>query len=187
MEQVVHTRRSSYRLIPNPRPLLNIYFCLRGTGHQSSPLLIYFRFGPKNCSHCDEDLSTSAAQRCFRNRAEITVLKCEQKSIRHGLRAGQVKELSGVVLNCDHSLLRALVSTTATAAKTSEFEKAFAFFQTLSRLFQSAENIKFRRISLDLICRGPHSSLERERRNLCRLFTSSIEREIRHFHVVVVQ
>ena len=103
MEQVVHTRRSSYRLIPNPRPLLNIYFCLRGTGHQSSPLLIYFRFGPKNCSHCDEDLSTSAAQRRFRNRAEITVLKCEQKSIRHGLRAGQVKELSGVVLNCDHS------------------------------------------------------------------------------------
>ena len=33
----------------------------------------------------------------------------------------------------------------------------------------------------------PHSSLERERKFRVRLFTSSIKREIRHFHVVVVQ
>ena len=34
---------------------------------------------------------------------------------------------------------------------------------------------------------GPHSSLERERKFCCRLFTSSIKPEIRHFHVTVVQ
>ena len=67
------------------------------------------------------------------------------------------------------------------------FEKAFAFFQTLSRLFQSAENVKCRQISLELISWGPHSSLERERKTRRRLFTSSIKREIRPFHVIVVQ
>ena len=58
----------------------------------------------------------------------------------------------------------------------------------MSRLFQSAENVKCWRISLKLIPWGPPSSLERERK-LCRhSFTaSSIKREIRHFHVVVVQ
>ena len=60
-------------------------------------------------------------------------------------------------------------------------------YQTLSRLFQFAENVKCRQISLDLISWGPHLSLERERKFLRRLFTSSIKREIRHFHVVVMQ
>ena len=32
-----------------------------------------------------------------------------------------------------------------------------------------------------------HSSSERERKFRCRLCTSSVHREIRHFHVVVVQ
>ena len=67
------------------------------------------------------------------------------------------------------------------------FEKAFTFIQTLFRLFQSAENVKCRRISLELISWGPHSSLERERKTHRRLFTSSIKLEIRHFHVVVMQ
>ena len=44
-----------------------------------------------------------------------------------------------------------------------------------------------RRISLELISWGLHSSLERERKIRRRLFTSSISREITHFHVVVVQ
>ena len=67
------------------------------------------------------------------------------------------------------------------------FEKAFAFFQTLSRLFQSAENIKCRRISLKVISWGPNSRLDRESTIRRRLFTSSIKRKIRHFHVVVAQ
>ena len=40
---------------------------------------------------------------------------------------------------------------------------------------------------LELISCGLHSSLERERNIRRRLITSSIKREIRHFHVVVVQ
>ena len=40
--------------------------------------------------------------------------------------------------------------------------------------------------SSELISIGPQSSLERERKVCRRLFTSSIKRETRHFHVVVV-
>ena len=80
----------------------------------------------------------------------------------------------------------ALASTTASQRKR-QFETAFAFFQTLSSLIQSAENIKFRRISLELVFWRLHSSLEREKKIRRGLFTSSIKREIRHFHVVVVQ
>ena len=57
-------------------------------------------------------------------------------------------------------------------------------FQTLSRLFQFPENVKCRRISLELISWGPRSSFEREGKIRCRLFTCSIKREIRDFHVV---
>ena len=57
----------------------------------------------------------------------------------------------------------------------------------MSRLFQSAENIKCRRISLKLISWGPDSRLDRESTIRRRLFTSSIKRKIRHFHVVVAQ
>ena len=38
-----------------------------------------------------------------------------------------------------------------------------------------------------MISCGPHTSLERERKIRRRLFTSSMKRKIRHFHVVVVQ
>ena len=51
------------------------------------------------------------------------------------------------------------------------------FFQILWRLFQFAENVKCRRISLELISWGPHSSFERKGNFFCRLFTSSIKRE----------
>ena len=46
---------------------------------------------------------------------------------------------------------------------------------------------KCRRISLKLISWEPHSSLERERKILRRLFTSSIKCGIKHFQVVVLQ
>ena len=57
------------------------------------------------------------------------------------------------------------------------------FFQTLSRLFQFTENVKCGRISLELISWGPDSSLERARKIRRRLFTFSINREIRLFHL----
>ena len=62
-----------------------------------------------------------------------------------------------------------------------------AIFQTLSRLFQFPENVKCRRISLELISWGPHSSFGRERKIRCRLLTSSTKREIRDYHAVLVQ
>ena len=49
------------------------------------------------------------------------------------------------------------------AAKTSLLNE-FAFFQTLSRSFKFAENVKCRRISLELIHQVPNSSLNRERK-----------------------
>ena len=61
------------------------------------------------------------------------------------------------------------------------------FFNFVASVFQTAGNIKYRRISLELISWGPHSSFEIKRKIRCRLFTSSIKREIRDFHVVVVQ
>ena len=70
---------------------------------------------------------------------------------------------------------------TATAAKTSVLKWIPVFFQSLSRLFQFAENGKCRRISLELISWGLHSSLEREKEIRCRLFTFSIKLAIRHF------
>ena len=61
-------------------------------------------------------------------------------------------------------------------------------FKMNSRFFKLfCVYFKCRRISLKLISWEPHSSLERERRILLRLFTSSIKREIWHFQVVVVQ
>ena len=50
------------------------------------------------------------------------------------------------------------IKDAATAAKTSLLNE-FAFFQTLSRLFQFLLNVKCRRISLELISWGPHSRL----------------------------
>ena len=61
-------------------------------------------------------------------------------------------------------------------------------FKMNSRFFKlCCVYFKCRRISLKLISWEPHSSLERERKILLRLFTSSIKREIWHFQVVVVQ
>ena len=56
-----------------------------------------------------------------------------------------------------------------------------------SRLLQFPENVKCKRISLELISWGLDSSLEREGKIRLHLFMFSRNREIRHFHVVVVQ
>ena len=84
-------------------------------------------------------------------------------------------------------IMRHCSSTTATVAKTS---LELAFFQTLSGFFHFAENVKCKRISLELISWESHSSLERERKNHPRLFMSSRKletREIRLFHVIIMQ
>ena len=63
----------------------------------------------------------------------------------------------------------------------------FAFFQSLSQLLLSTYFVKCRRILLELNSEGRFPSSEREIKFRRCLFTYSIRREIRHFHVVVVQ
>ena len=62
-----------------------------------------------------------------------------------------------------------------------------AVFQSLSRFFQFTEKVKCGRISLELISWGPDSSLKRGKKIRRCLFMFSINHEIRHFYVVVVQ
>ena len=66
-------------------------------------------------------------------------------------------------------------------------ESEFPLFQTSSVLFSFIQFVKCWRNSLCLNAKGPHLSLEKE--NFCTVFTNSIERarEIRKFHVAVVQ
>ena len=63
----------------------------------------------------------------------------------------------------------------------------FAFFWSLQRLFLPTNFVKYRRTLLKLNFKGQCSSSEREIKFRRCLFTSSINRKIRHFHVVVVQ
>ena len=63
----------------------------------------------------------------------------------------------------------------------------FAFFQSLWRLFLPTYFVNCRRTVLKQNFKGPYLILEREIK-FCRcLVTFFIKREIRHFHVVVVQ
>ena len=61
------------------------------------------------------------------------------------------------------------------------------FFQSLSWLFQLTYFVKCKRTLLELNFYKPYRSSERERKFCHCLFTSFTKREIRHFHVVVVQ
>ena len=54
-------------------------------------------------------------------------------------------------------------------------------------LFLPTYLVQCRRTLRELNSYGPYSSTEREIKFRRRLFTSFIKREIRHFHVVVVQ
>ena len=71
--------------------------------------------------------------------------------------------------------------------KERRLKSEFAIFQSLQRLFPTTYFVKCRRTLLKLNFKGPYSSSEREIKFHRCLFTSSIKREIRHFHVVVVQ
>ena len=63
----------------------------------------------------------------------------------------------------------------------------FAFFQSLSRLLQLIHFVKYNWTLFEPNSKEPCSSSERKRKFSRRLFTSSIKRGIRHFHVVSVQ
>ena len=63
-------------------------------------------------------------------------------------------------------------------------KREFALLQTLSRLFQF---VKCWLIFLELNSKRLYQSSGKEKESCCLVFPSSTKREIRHFHVVVVQ
>ena len=65
--------------------------------------------------------------------------------------------------------------------------KKFTFFQSLSQLFLPTYFVKCRQTLLELNSYAPYPSTVREIKFRRCLFTSSVKREIRHVHVVVVQ
>ena len=79
-----------------------------------------------------------------------------------------------------------LRSNVATATKTS-LKQWIAFFQSLSQLFLPTYFVKCKRNLLELNSEGPYPSSKKKIEFRRHLFTYPIKREIRHFHVVVVQ
>ena len=63
----------------------------------------------------------------------------------------------------------------------------FALPQTLSRLFHLVYFVKCWQMFLELNSKGLYQSSGKEKESCCLVFPSSTKREIRHFHVVVVQ
>ena len=62
-----------------------------------------------------------------------------------------------------------------------------ALLQTLSRLFHIVQFVKCWQFFFELNSKILNRSSGKEKESRCLLFTSSIKREIMHFHVVVVQ
>ena len=63
----------------------------------------------------------------------------------------------------------------------------FALPQTLSRLFHLVYFVKCWQMFLELNSKGLYQSSGKEKESCCLVFPSSTKREMRHFHVVVVQ
>ena len=63
----------------------------------------------------------------------------------------------------------------------------FALPQTLSRLFQLVQFVKCWQFFLELNSKRLYQSSGKEKESRCLVFTSFTKREIRYFHVVVVQ
>ena len=63
----------------------------------------------------------------------------------------------------------------------------FALLQTLSRLFHLVYFVKCWQMFLKFNSKGLYQSSGKENENCCFVFPSSTKREIRRFHVVVVQ
>ena len=68
-----------------------------------------------------------------------------------------------------------------------DLKSEFALLQTLSRLFHLVYFVKCWQMFLELNSKGLYQSSGKEKESCCLVFPSSTKREIRHFHVVVVQ
>ena len=67
-----------------------------------------------------------------------------------------------------------------------QFKSVFALLQTLSRVFHHVQFVKCWRIFVEFNSKGLYQSSERGKEGR-HVFSSSTKREIRQFHVVVVQ
>ena len=99
---------------------------------------------------------------------------------------GAILPLAGFASSSWHLRHHNFPTTTATAEK-SHLKSEFALLQTVSRLFQLVQFVKCWQIFLELNSKRLHQSSGKENESRCLAFTSSTKREIRHFHVVVVQ
>ena len=63
----------------------------------------------------------------------------------------------------------------------------FALPHTLSRFYHLVYFVECWQIFLELNSKGLYQSSGKEKESCCLVFPSSTKREIRHFHVVVVQ
>ena len=63
----------------------------------------------------------------------------------------------------------------------------FAMLQTLSRLFHLLQFVKSWQIVLELNSKGLYQSSGKEKQSCCVVFPASTKRQIRYFHIVVVQ
>ena len=63
----------------------------------------------------------------------------------------------------------------------------YSLLQTLSRLFHLVQFVRCWWIFLEINFKGLYQSSEKEKGSRCLVFTFSTKREIRQFHVVVVQ
>ena len=68
-----------------------------------------------------------------------------------------------------------------------QLKSEVALLHTLLYLFQLVQFVKCWQILLELNSKTPYQSSGKDKESPCLVFTSSTKREIRHFHVVVMQ
>ena len=84
-------------------------------------------------------------------------------------------------------LIRELKQLRRQGQRERHLELEFALFQTSSLLFYLVQFVKYGRIFLELILNDFIQGQKQEKGNRCLVFTSTITREFKKFHVVVVQ
>ena len=86
-----------------------------------------------------------------------------------------------------HAQIRELKQRRRRQLRKRHLKSEFALLQTLSRLLHLVYFVKCWQMFLELNSKGLYQSSGKEKESCCLVFPSSTKREIRHFHVVVVQ
>ena len=105
----------------------------------------------------------------------------------HKCNAGKVTNVVRSYLCCESSRNITFKQQRRRRLRKRHLKSEVALLQTLSRLFHLVQFIKCWQFSLELNSRRLYQSSGKEKESPCLVFTSSTKREIRYFHVVVVQ